>query len=90
MGKRANLLLMHRDPTQTVDAYANIVKVVLGGRLVDPADLVANRKPSADPILASRLAFPYRGVGRRACHNLPELHLSTVRIGFQSVLRIGQ
>ncbi len=41
-GKRANLLLMREDPMQSVDAYASIVKVVLGGRVLDTADLVAN------------------------------------------------
>jgi imidazolonepropionase-like amidohydrolase len=42
VGKRANLLLLRQDPTQTVEAYANIAKVILGGRLLDPAVLVAN------------------------------------------------
>jgi imidazolonepropionase-like amidohydrolase len=42
VGKRANLLLLRQDPTQTIEAYAGIVKVLLGGRLLDPADLVAN------------------------------------------------
>jgi imidazolonepropionase-like amidohydrolase len=43
VGKRANLLLLRQDPTQTIEAYAGIVKVLLGGRVLDPADLVANR-----------------------------------------------
>lgn len=43
VGKRANLLLLREDPTQTIEAYAGIVKVLLGGRVLDPADLVANR-----------------------------------------------
>ena len=43
VGKRANLLLLRQDPTQTIEAYAEIVKVLLGGRMLDPADLVANR-----------------------------------------------
>ncbi|MBV9565215.1 MAG: amidohydrolase family protein [Bradyrhizobium sp.] len=43
VGKRANLLLLHQDPTQTIEAYAGIVKVLLGGRVLDPAELVANR-----------------------------------------------
>jgi imidazolonepropionase-like amidohydrolase len=42
-GKRANLLLLRQDPTQTIQAYSDIVKVILGGRALDPADLVANR-----------------------------------------------
>jgi hypothetical protein len=43
VGKRANLLLLREDPTRTIEAYAGIVKVLLGGRVLDPADLVANR-----------------------------------------------
>jgi imidazolonepropionase-like amidohydrolase len=43
VGKRANLLLLRQDPTQTIEAYAGIVKVLLGGRVLDPADLVADR-----------------------------------------------
>jgi imidazolonepropionase-like amidohydrolase len=43
VGKRANLLLLRQDPTQTIEAYAGIVKVLLGGRVLDPANLVANR-----------------------------------------------
>jgi imidazolonepropionase-like amidohydrolase len=42
VGKRANLLLLRQDPTQTIDAYAGIVKVVLNGRVLDPAELAAN------------------------------------------------
>jgi imidazolonepropionase-like amidohydrolase len=43
VGKRANLLLLHQDPTQTIQAYADIAKVILGGRVLDPANLVADR-----------------------------------------------
>jgi len=43
VGKRANLLLLREDPTQTIRAYAEIVKVILDGRPLDPADLAANR-----------------------------------------------
>jgi imidazolonepropionase-like amidohydrolase len=43
VGKRANLLLLSADPTQTIDAYHNIVKVILGGRVLDPASLAADR-----------------------------------------------
>ena len=43
VGKRANLLLLRQDPTQTIEAYAGIVKVLLGGRVLDPTELVANR-----------------------------------------------
>jgi imidazolonepropionase-like amidohydrolase len=42
-GKRANLLLMREDPTRSVDAYASIVKVLIGGRVLDASQLVANR-----------------------------------------------
>jgi len=45
VGKRANLLLLKEDPTQTIRAYSEIVKIVLGGRVLDPAGLVANRAP---------------------------------------------
>ena len=42
VGKRANLLLLRQDPTATIDAYAGIVKVILNGRVLDPANLAAN------------------------------------------------
>jgi imidazolonepropionase-like amidohydrolase len=42
-GKRANLLLLRQDPRQTIDAYADIVKVILDGRVFDPGELAANR-----------------------------------------------
>lgn len=42
-GKRANLLLLRKDPTQTVEAYDEIVKVILRGRVIDRAGLVASR-----------------------------------------------
>jgi imidazolonepropionase-like amidohydrolase len=41
VGKRANLLLLREDPTQTIHAYRTIVKVILGGRVLDPHDLAA-------------------------------------------------
>lgn len=43
VGKRANLLLLRQDPTRTIEAYRDIVKIVLGGRVLDPADLAARR-----------------------------------------------
>lgn len=43
VGKRANLLLVHSDPTKTIQAYQQIVKVILGGRVLDPKDLAADR-----------------------------------------------
>jgi imidazolonepropionase-like amidohydrolase len=46
VGKRANLLLLPQDPTQTIDAYAGIVKVILNGRVLDPSELAANAKGS--------------------------------------------
>jgi imidazolonepropionase-like amidohydrolase len=42
VGKRANLLLLRLDPTQTIDAYAEVVKVILNGRVLDPLELSAN------------------------------------------------
>jgi len=42
VGKRANLLLLRQDPTQTIEAYAGIVKVILNGRVLDPKELAAN------------------------------------------------
>jgi len=44
VGKRANLLLLKQDPTQTIDAYAAIAKVILNGRLLDPSELAANAR----------------------------------------------
>jgi imidazolonepropionase-like amidohydrolase len=42
VGKRANLLLLRQDPTQTIDAYSGITKVILNGRVLDPSELAAN------------------------------------------------
>jgi imidazolonepropionase-like amidohydrolase len=42
VGKRANLLLLRQNPTQTIDAYAGIEKVILNGRVLDPSELTAN------------------------------------------------
>jgi imidazolonepropionase-like amidohydrolase len=42
VGKRANLLLLRQDPTQTIDAYADIAKVILNGRVLEPSELAAN------------------------------------------------
>jgi imidazolonepropionase-like amidohydrolase len=44
VGKRANLLLMREDPTRTLDAYAAIVKVILGGRVLEAAALSADAR----------------------------------------------
>jgi imidazolonepropionase-like amidohydrolase len=43
IGKRADLLLLRQDPTKTIDAYGDIAKVILNGRVLDPAELAANR-----------------------------------------------
>jgi len=40
-GKRANLLLLTQDPTQTIEAYDHIVKVILGGQVIDREGLSA-------------------------------------------------
>jgi imidazolonepropionase-like amidohydrolase len=45
VGKRADLLLLRQDPTQTIDAYAGIAKVILNGRVLDPSELAANAAP---------------------------------------------
>jgi imidazolonepropionase-like amidohydrolase len=45
-GKRANLLLLRADPTQTTHAYDEIVKIILHGKVLDPAELAADRTPS--------------------------------------------
>lgn len=42
-GKRANLLLLRQDPTKTLEAFNDIVKVIVRGRVIDRADLGANR-----------------------------------------------
>ena len=47
VGKRANLLLLRADPTQTLQAYNEIVKVIVRGRVFDREALAADppRKP---------------------------------------------
>jgi imidazolonepropionase-like amidohydrolase len=42
-GMRANLLLLRMDPSQTIQAYDEIVKVILHGRVLDRAELAAKR-----------------------------------------------
>jgi imidazolonepropionase-like amidohydrolase len=42
-GKRANLLLLRADPTQTVQAYDQIVKVIVLGKVFDRKELAADR-----------------------------------------------
>jgi imidazolonepropionase-like amidohydrolase len=41
VGKRANLLLLRQDPTQTIDAYTDIAKVILNGRVLSLSELEA-------------------------------------------------
>jgi imidazolonepropionase-like amidohydrolase len=41
-GKRANLLLLHEDPTKTIRAYDKLDKIILRGQVLDPATLAAN------------------------------------------------
>lgn len=51
VGKRANLLLVRADPRKTIQAYQEIAKVILGGRVLDPGTLAANppeRRASAN------------------------------------------
>jgi imidazolonepropionase-like amidohydrolase len=43
VGKRANLLLLRQDPTQTIEAYDGIVKVILRGRVLDRKELAADK-----------------------------------------------
>lgn len=46
-GKRANLLLLRSDPTQSVDAYGSIAKIILHGRVLDASDLNATNSVGA-------------------------------------------
>jgi imidazolonepropionase-like amidohydrolase len=48
IGKRANLLLLRENPTETVEAYDKIVKVILHGRVLNREELAATR--TAPPI----------------------------------------
>jgi imidazolonepropionase-like amidohydrolase len=41
VGKRANLLLLRENPQTTIQAYDEIVKVILGGQVIDRAALAA-------------------------------------------------
>jgi len=43
-GKRANLLLLRQDPTDTVSAYDTVVMVILNGRVLNSSELAANSK----------------------------------------------
>ncbi len=48
VGKRANLLLLREDPTRTIQAYDQIVKVILDGRVLDRSALAANSSGATD------------------------------------------
>lgn len=41
-GKRANLLLTRQDPTRSIEAYDEIVKVILGGRVLERDEVAAH------------------------------------------------
>jgi hypothetical protein len=43
VGKRANLLLLRENPMQTIEAYDEIVKVILGGKVLNRSELGADR-----------------------------------------------
>jgi imidazolonepropionase-like amidohydrolase len=47
VGKRANLLLLRADPRRTIEAYDQIVKVILGGRVFDRDQLAADHAAAA-------------------------------------------
>jgi imidazolonepropionase-like amidohydrolase len=49
VGKRANLLLLRQDPTQTIEAFTGVVKVILNGRVLDAAELAANAAHRSSP-----------------------------------------
>jgi imidazolonepropionase-like amidohydrolase len=51
VGKRANLLLLRADPRQTVQAFDEIVKVIVGGRVLDREELAVNRGSSSNPLI---------------------------------------
>jgi adenine deaminase len=42
-GKRANLLLLRENPARTIEAYDEILKVILHGRVLDRSELAACR-----------------------------------------------
>jgi len=41
-GKRANLLLTRQDPTQSIEAYDGVVKIILGGRVLERDEVMAH------------------------------------------------
>jgi imidazolonepropionase-like amidohydrolase len=42
-GKRANLILLRKDPTKDVQAYDEIVKIIIRGQVIDRVELAAKR-----------------------------------------------
>jgi imidazolonepropionase-like amidohydrolase len=44
VGQRANLLLLSQDPTQTIEAYDHITKIILEGQVIDRQGLAAGRQ----------------------------------------------
>lgn len=46
-GKRANLLLLRSDPTQSVDAYGSVAKIILHGRVIHASILSATNSVGA-------------------------------------------
>jgi hypothetical protein len=59
-GMRANLLLLREGPTQTIQAYDQIVKVILHGKVLDRGELAANRAASSVP--SSRSLAPEQAI----------------------------
>ena len=47
IGKRANLLLLRQDPTQTIQAYDEIVRVIVHGQVFDRATLAADSQATS-------------------------------------------
>jgi len=45
-GKRANLLLLRQNPTQSIEAYDQIETVILRGQVINRDELSAKRKPA--------------------------------------------
>jgi hypothetical protein len=92
VGKRANLLLLRQDPTQTIDAYAGIAKVILNGRVLEPSELAAQAPDASCALPADPGAIPAAidaaitgpADKDRACMKalfIPEARLIVVSIG---------
>jgi imidazolonepropionase-like amidohydrolase len=48
VGKRANLLLLRSDPTRSIHAYDQMVKIILDGRVLDRSALAASSPEGTD------------------------------------------